>query len=230
MGLSCVALAAVSLTLGADGAETMFDKIGVTIAFGALPFIAIACSCFIKIFVVFALLRAALGSPSVLPAPVLAILAFVFSLFVMAPVIEEVLLALETAVPSAVDRDRFGVGQARALIEAASPPLLEFLRLNTPSGEIDFFADLAGDLAVEPGFRVLLPAFVTAEITEALTIGLLIYIPFLVVDLIVANALLALGMQMLSPLIISLPLKLALFIAVGGWHILLSGLLINYGV
>lgn len=224
--------AAGSLTVAgvsAPGESSMLSGLGVTAVVAFLPIIVIAATSFIKISLVLAILRSALGSPGVPPTSVLTALAAVLSLFVMAPVGEEMLGAVESAEELQKKDDPLGIDTARALLTAAGEPLMEFLKLNTPDSEIDFFQDLAGeDQKEEAGFRVLLPAFATGEIVEAFVIGFLIYLPFLVIDLIVSATLLALGMHMLSPMTISLPLKLLLFVAVDGWHILLSGLLVDY--
>jgi type III secretory pathway component EscR len=145
-------------------------------------------------------------------------------------VVDAMLTILETVPPlSAVEADQFGISQARTLFETAGAPLVDFLRLNASAGEIDYFSGLAGEVAVaEPGMRILLPAFTVGEVTEAFVIGVLIYIPFVVIELIVSMTLVALGMPMLSPTAISLPLKLLLFVSVDGWHVLLNGLLVTY--
>jgi type III secretion protein R len=160
---------------------------------------------------------------------VLTALAAVLSLFVMAPVGDEMLSAIQSAEVGPVKEDPWGIESARSLCSAAAPPLMAFLKANTPPSEVDFFLSLAGELpGSEAGFRVLLPAFATGEIVDAFVIGFLIYLPFLVIDLIVSTVLLTLGMHMLSPTGISLPLKLLLFIIVDGWHVLLSGIVVNY--
>ncbi len=216
------------LVPGAPVGDAWFSNLGVTALLAFLPIVIIACSSFIKISLVLAIVRSALGAANFPPTTVITVLAVVLSMFVMTPVAMDIVAAIEHVSTSAGPADPYGIAGARALFEAASPPLMEFLRLNTPQAEITFFADLAGASGTEPGLRVLLPAFALGEIVEAFLIGFLVYIPFLVIDLIVANTLLALGMHMLSPQAISLPFKLLLFVAVDGWHILLSGLLVSY--
>ncbi|MCP4673945.1 MAG: flagellar biosynthetic protein FliP [Deltaproteobacteria bacterium] len=214
------------------GTSSPLTHLGVTALLASLPLIIIACTSFIKIALVLAILRSGLGAPGVPPSSVLTVLAAVLSMFVMAPVGAEIIEALELATSTgaaAVANDPLGFSEARALYDAASPPLLDFLRHNAAPSEVEYFNDLLGSSAgAEHGFRVLVPAFTVGEITEAFLIGFLVFLPFLVIDLIVANTLLALGMHMLSPTAISLPLKLLLFISVDGWHVLLSGLLVNY--
>jgi flagellar biosynthesis protein FliP len=132
--------------------------------------------------------------------------------------------------PAAEPGDPLGIGEARALYDAVSPPMVDFLAANTPDGEVDFFRDLQSDgAAPDPrSVRVLLPAFAISEIIEAFMIGVLLLLPFVVIDLITGNALLALGLQTIPPAAVSLPLKLLLFLAVDGWHVLVSGLTISY--
>ncbi|MDJ0764134.1 MAG: flagellar type III secretion system pore protein FliP [Myxococcota bacterium] len=230
----CPLITTPLLMIAADGGSSAFPiaQFGVTAGITLLPFVAIAGTSFIKIALVLAITRSALGSPSVLPTSVLTALAVILSMFVMAPVASQILTALESASANLpAIQDAFGFAQARALYNAASPPLIDFLRLNTPDAEIDFFSGLAnGTAQPNPGLRVLLPAFAVSEVMEAFVIGLLVFVPFLVIDLIVANTLLALGMYMLPPMAIALPLKLLLFIAVDGWHVLLSGLIVNYAI
>ncbi|MCP4604949.1 MAG: flagellar biosynthetic protein FliP [Proteobacteria bacterium] len=229
---STSAFACLFLTANGDGASSLLSHFGVTAALAFLPFLAIAGTSFIKIALVLSILRSALGAPGVPPTSVLTALAAILSMFIMAPVGAEMADALElTAKGTQVSGDTFGFAQTKALYEAASPPLVDFLHHNTPASEIEFFAGMIGaNPTPEPGLRILLPAFAVGEIVEAFLIGFLIFVPFLVIDLIVANTLLALGMHMLSPMAISLPLKLVLFVAVDGWHVLLSGLIINYAL
>ena len=233
MGAVCPTIAIDSTILATDGGESssFLANFGVTAAVAFIPFIAIAGTSFIKIALVLAILRSALGSPGIIPAPILTALAAILSLFVMVPVGAAMVSALESVSTSTqVASDPFGLKQARLLYDAVSPPLIEFLKVNTPASEINYFSELAGASASqEPGLRILLPAFAVGEVAEAFVIGFLIFVPFLVIDLIVTNTLLSLGMQTLSPMAISLPLKLLLFTVVDGWHILLDGLMVSYG-
>lgn len=209
---------------------SMLSHLGVTVSLAFLPVIAIAGTAFIKIALVLAILRSALGAPGVPPTSVLTALAVVLTMFVMGPVSTQMLDCLESITAfGQTTNDPLGIAQARSLYESASGPLLDFLRLNTPDSEIAFFSELSGNPQLpEPGLTIMLPAFAVGEIIEAFLIGFLLFIPFLVIDLIVANTLLALGMHMTQPAAISLPLKLLLFIAVDGWHIVLSGIMVNY--
>jgi type III secretion protein R len=227
---SFVPLVTITLLTNNSADSPFLANMGMAAAVAFLPLLVIAGTSFIKISLVLAILRSALGAPGVPPTSVLAALAAVLSLFVMAPVGLEMLHGLEASnLPGDAASDPFGFAATRALYEAASPPLIDFLKINTPPSEIAFFGGLTSDgESITPGLRILLPAFASGEVVEAFFIGFLVFIPFLVVDLIVANTLLALGMHMVSPMGISLPIKLLLFTVVDGWHILVSGLLVTY--
>ncbi len=228
---SCIAtlsLSVIAQTATASSSSAV-TGIGVAAVLAVVPILIITATSFIKISIVLAILRSALGAPGVPPTVVLTALAAVLTLFIMAPVGQEMIDAVEAADLSAVEgQDELGIRRAKTIFYAAGPPLKDFLRANTPQTEVAFFGDLAKDNPDPEGFRVLLPAFSTAEIIEAFLMGFLVYIPFFIIDLIVGAVLLAVGMHMLSPTAISLPLKLLLFVAVDGWHIILSGLLVNY--
>lgn len=212
------------------GETSALSNVAVYAVLGVLPILVIAATSFLKISVVLAILRSALGAPGVPPTIVLTALSAVLTLFIMAPVGSDMASAVASLeLPSQSESSPLGFADAKAIYAAASPPLIDFLSANTPSDEASFFADLAGVPTDEAGFRILLPAFATNELVEAFHMGFLVFIPFLVVDLIVSIVLLALGMHMLSPTAVSLPLKLLLFVAVDGWHILVDGLVMHYG-
>ncbi len=208
---------------------SIVSNLAIYAVLGLLPVLLIAATSFLKISVVLAILRSALGAPGIPPTAVLTALSAVLTMFIMAPVGAEMAAAVENVDFSASEDRGLGIEEAKALYSTASPPLVSFLNANTPEEEIRFFGDLAGLPADEAGLRVLVPAFATGELIEALLMGFLLFIPFLVIDLIVSIVLLSLGMHMLSPTAVSLPLKLLLFVAVDGWHILVSGLVVNYG-
>jgi flagellar biosynthesis protein FliP len=216
---------------GAEISSSLLSNLGIMSALAALPVLIVAGTSFLKISVVLGLLRSAVGAQDVPPTLVITALSAVLTLFVMAPVAEEMFFAAESAQVSAANKkDPYGIEAARAIYNAASPVMRGFLNANTSDTEKSFYMDLAGGGAEEDSFRILLPAFATQEIVEAFWIGVLIFLPFLLVDLIVSAALVSLGFNMLSPAAVSLPLKLLLLTAVDGWHIILSGLLVNYGV
>lgn len=214
----------------AFAASPWIEHLGVTALLVLVPFVIIAGTSFAKIALVLGILRSALGASGVPPASVLTAISAVLSMFVMAPVASEISAAIPASAPVAAAPDPYGIAEARALYDAASPPLVRFMEANTPRSEIDFFLDLAGEpRGAKPSFTTLLTAFMVSEIAEAFLIGFLVFLPFLVVDLVVANALLALGLQAMSPTAVSLPLKLLLIVTVGGWRVIVSGLVVSYG-
>lgn len=215
----------------ADVSSSFLSNLGVMLALAALPVLIVAGTSFLKISIVLGLLRSAVGAQDVPPTLVITALSAVLTLFVMAPTAEDMFSAVESAQISATNEDDpYGIEAARAVYNAASPTMRDFLNANTSDTEKSFYMDLSGGGAEKDSFRILLPAFATQEIVEAFWIGVLIFLPFLLVDLIVSSALVSLGFNMLSPAAVSLPLKLLLLTAVDGWHIILSGLLVNYGV
>lgn len=219
------------IALAADGGNAVLATLGTTAALILLPLLVIAGTSFLKFSVVFGILRSAFGAPGVPPSTVLTALAAVLSLFVMAPVGTRVWEAAGEigSRSSAGAGETRGIAETKELFDAASPPLKDFLNQNTPAAEKEFFAELAGlPVQGELGLRVLLPAFAIGELVEAFIIGVFVFLPFMVIDLIVSMSLLALGMHMLSPVAIALPLKLLLFVTVDGWHLLLSGIIVNY--
>jgi type III secretion protein R len=225
-----IPLATIVVAASTDMSSSLFSNLGMTLAIAALPVLLIAGTSFLKISIVLSLLRSALGVQEVPPSIVIFALSGVLTLFVMAPVAEE-MVASANQVASAKDDavDPLGLTRMKAVYHAASPPLLAFLKANTSKTETAFYQDLAGGVADDNGFRILLPAFATSELIEAFLMGFLIFLPFLVVDLIVATTLTAVGLNTLPPAAVSLPLKLLLLIATNGWYIILNGLLVNYG-
>ena len=216
----------------AAGAATpsFLSNLGVTVVLAAIPVILVAGTAFLKISIVLALVRSAVGAQDVPPTLVITALAAVLTAFVMTPVAEEAAASIETAAAdTGGEVDPLGFHQAKRLLDAATPAFARFLKANTSATEIAFYQDLAGEGADENGLRILLPAFATTELVEAFMMGFLIFLPFLVVDLIVSTTLVSLGFNALSPTAVSLPLKLLLLTAVDGWHMILNGLLMGYG-
>ena len=204
-----------------------------------LPFLFMATTSFVKMSVVFSILRNAIGIGQVPSGMVIASLAMILSLYVMNPVGDAM---MEAALPSLTRVDQrapFEGESLEAAIEAATDgaaPLGDFLKRNASPRERALFLDLARrarapERRAEVGaddLLVVLPAFLISELSEAFQIGFLVFIPFLVVDMVVANVLLALGMHMLSPTTISLPFKLLLFVLVDGWYLLARALVLGY--
>jgi type III secretion protein R len=213
---------------------TGIDPITLLVVFGLLallPTLVVVTTSFLKIAVVMMLLRNALGVQQVPPNIALYGLALILTAYVMAPVGNRI---YETTVqnPASLRSAEGIVTNVRRGIE----PLRGFMERNTRPEQRDFFLrtsqrmwgpSLAADVKSND-FLILMPAFLVSELTSAFQIGFLIYLPFVVIDLIVSNILLAMGMMMVSPITISLPLKLFLFIAADGWTRLIQGLVLTY--
>lgn len=204
------------------------------ILLGLAPFVAVMVTSFTKIVVVLSLLRNALGLQQSPPNVVLNGLALVLTLYVMYPVGQEML-----AVTPPLDAEQSVLEDPDALLEAvnaAKEPLRDFLIEHSDPEQTAFFfqtiqgamdPERAGDMTMRD-FVVVVPSFTVSELAEAFQIGFLIFLPFLVIDLVISNILLAMGMMMLSPTMISLPFKLLLFVVINGWVQLAHGLVLTY--
>lgn len=195
-----------------------------------VPFVVVSITAFVKIAVVLFLVRSALGVQQTPPNLVLYGVTIVLTAYVMSPVFSQAMAAVvEAGVPM---DDPTGWAPA---VEAGTGPIRDFLTRFTTEGERLFFLDAAREMhggleteLEETDLFILAPAFVTAELTRAFEIGVLLYLPFIVIDIVVTNILVALGMMMVSPMVISLPFKLLLFVAVDGWTRLTHGLVLSY--
>ena len=207
-----------------------------------LPFLLMMTTSFLKFSVVLSILRNALGTQQIPPNPVLLGLALILSVYVMSPVAAEIYDGLRGPLAQDSEAQTLSGRGAESILDAverAMPPLKRFMTRHAHQDEVDFFVHWArrmgppawkeGPEQVQAGhFIVLLPAFAISELTEAFAIGFLLFLPFLVIDMVVSNILLAMGMHMLSPVTVSLPFKLLLFIMVDGWTMLAQGLLQGY--
>ena len=207
----------------------------VVVALAIAPFFAVMVTSFTKIVVVLSLLRNALGLQQVPPNIVINGLALVLTLYVMYPVGQEM--------QDAVSQRRAEVGQTlestetiSTALDAGKEPLRNFLLKHSDVNERGFFLRTAQRVGnpervremSDRDFIVVVPAFVVKELSLAFQIGFLIFLPFLIIDLVISNILLAMGMMMLSPTTISLPFKLLLFVLVNGWVKLAHGLVLSY--
>jgi flagellar biosynthetic protein FliP len=186
-----------------------------------LPAILLTMTSFTRIIIVLSLLRQALGLTQTPPNQVLIGLALFLTMFVMSPVLTRV---GDDAVRPLLD-DKISAEEA---MTKAQGPLREFMLKQTRRDDIGLFLKLAGGktypTAEDVPFSVLVPAFVTSELKTGFQIGFLIFLPFLVIDIVVAAVMMSLGMMLLSPTSVSLPLKLALFVLVNGWTLLIGSL------
>ncbi len=198
-----------------------------------LPFFAIMATSYVKIVVVFGLLRNALGIQQIPPNMVTNGMAVILTLFVMAPVGSDMYRA---AVDSGLTKTRAAGDVEMRQLDLAAEPLKAFLKKHTPPATRVLFlraaarlwGDRPGGMADPDGLLILAPSFMLSELTQAFQIGFLLCLPFIVVDLVVSNILLAMGMMMVSPTTISLPFKLLLFVMVNGWTRVVDGLLATY--
>ncbi|WP_409411439.1 flagellar type III secretion system pore protein FliP [Atlantibacter sp.] len=186
-----------------------------------LPAILLMMTSFTRIIIVFGLLRNALGTPSAPPNQVLLGLTLFLTFFIMSPVLDKIYT--DAYKPFSEDKITMDVA-----LEKGAQPLREFMLRQTRQADLALFARLAnipelqGPEAVP--MRILLPAYVTSELKTAFQIGFTVFIPFLIIDLVIASVLMALGMMMVPPATIALPFKLMLFVLVDGWQLLVGSL------
>lgn len=200
---------------------------------GLIPLAVVTMTGFLKISIVLFLIRNALGIQQTPPNLVLYGIALILAVYVTTPLVGEIIHQFEN---ETVDMESIeGVLQAGALVKE---PVKRHLSRFASEKERAFFLDATQNVwsqetqqdVKHDDLLVLIPAFVGSELTRAFEIGFLLYIPFLVIDLVVSNVLMAMGMMMVSPPLISIPLKIFLFVAVDGWSRLMHGLILSYGV
>jgi type III secretion protein R len=225
---------------GGSGPQ-LSNPVVLVIVLGAMalaPFVLMMLTSFVKISVVLSILRNALGTQQVPPNPVITGLAFVLTIFIMVPVARQ----MYEAAGVQNTREIFSEASVKSLFDAsqkAKEPLRRFLSRHSHAQDRVLFMELATKLnrsdnsqsAVQvdkEDFQILIPSFVTSQLKEAFQIGFIVFVPFIVIDMVVANILLAMGMQMLSPVVISLPFKLLLFVLVDGWFLIVRGLVLSY--
>ena len=218
--------AAQSLSLdlggaGQPGATARLVQLTALIGLLSLaPSLLIMATAFTRIVIVLALLRSAIGAQGVPPNPVLIGLALFLTLFVMQPVFEQAWLT--GILPMSEGR----LGEMEGLA-ATAEPFRKFMAANVRESDLNLFLDLAKLPAAAPEqapYRALMPAFLVTELKRAFEIGFLLFLPFLVIDMVVASILMSLGMMMLPPSVVALPFKLIFFVLVDGWALLSSSL------
>ncbi len=186
-----------------------------------LPAVVLSMSAFVRIIIVLSIIRQALGTAQTPPNQVLLGIALFLTFFVMSPVISEI---QTTAVEPYVE----GTLDARAALSAGLAPLRGFMMDQTRETDLELFAGMAGHeqfaAPEDVPLAVLIPSFIVSELKTAFQIGFLVFIPFLVIDLVVSSVLMSMGMMMLSPMLISLPFKIMLFVLVDGWALVLGTL------
>ncbi len=201
------------------------------LALSLIPFMAVMATSFVKLTVVFSLVRNALGIQQIPPNIALYGMAIILSIYIMAPV--------GFAVYDYWDAHEISLENKQTVVEfwnEGLSPMRDFLQNHASSRETEFFRETASELwpkkyssrLDDDSLLILLPAYTVSELTLAFEIGFLLYLPFIAIDLIVSNVLLAMGMMMVSPMTISLPFKLLLFVLVDGWTRLVHGLVGSY--
>lgn len=221
---------ALTMVTAEDGSQSYTVTIQILAIMTALTFIPAALimmTSFTRIIIVFAILRQAMGLQQSPSNQILIGLALFLTFFIMTPVWEEVnITALQPYLSEEVT--------ALEAVQLAKKPVTEFMLAQTREDHVDLFARVAGHDAIrsadEIPFSILVPAFMTSELKTAFQIGFIIFIPFLVIDLVIASILMAMGMMMLSPIIISLPFKIMLFVLIDGWALVMGTLASSFGV
>ncbi len=219
---------AVTVTTEANGGQTYSLTLQVLILMTALtllPAIVLMMTAFTRIVIVLAILRQAIGAGQTPPNQVLVGLALFLTLFVMAPVITRI--NTEAAQPYLA-----GTIETTVALERAVIPLKGFMLEQTRESDIATFVRISGGQGfaspADVPLSILVPAFVTSELKTAFQIGFLLFIPFVIIDLVVASVLMSMGMMMLSPVLISLPFKIMLFVLVDGWSLVAQGLVQSF--
>lgn len=192
--------------------------------FSLLPFVFSCMTSFLRFTIVFSMLKTAMGTQQVPPGIVIVGLSMILTFYTMGPVFQK--MYDMGNVPYAKN------GDIVMAISEGSKPLKEFMMKQTRESDLEFFVSLSSKNPPKSPEEITIwqvaPAFIISELKTSFEIGFIIFVPFIVLDLVVANVLLALGMFMLSPTIISLPFKLLIFIAVDGWNLIVQGLVSSY--
>lgn len=216
----------VDIAINGGGSDVVKIIIVLTLISMA-PFMLLMMTCFTRIIIVFSFLRNALGLQQTPPNQVLIGLALFVTFFIMAPVFDQV---NETALQPYNN----GQIETQEFLDRASVPLKEFMLKQSTASEVEMYKELSqlegvqNISALDLPMTIVVPAFITSELKRAFLIGFLLFIPFLIIDLVVASTLMSMGMIMLPPVIISLPFKIMLFVVVDGWGLLVKTLVMTY--
>ncbi len=193
-------------------------------AFSLLPFVFVSMTPFLRFAIVFSMLKTALGTNSVPPVITLIGLSLILTVYTMAPVFDK--MYQEYQIPYQKTHN------VVVALDASSKPLKEYMLKQTRQSDLAFFVEKTRKIPPQTPDELTLwevaPAYIISELKTSFEIGFIIYVPFIVLDLVVANVLLALGMFMLSPQIVSTPFKLLIFIAVDGWSLIVKGLVESF--
>jgi flagellar biosynthetic protein FliP len=229
-GLSSVAEGLPALKIESHGEEDTTSSLSLQIlalmtGLTLLPSIVLGATSFTRIIIVLSILRQAMGTQQTPPNQVLIAIALFLTFFIMTPTLTEINR-------TALDPYLEGTLPAKSALSTGSNTLKEFLVKNTRENDLSMFTDLIGDQGYEDHrdipLTVILPAFITSELKTAFQIGFLLFLPFLVIDMVIASILMSLGMMMLSPMLVALPFKLLLFVLVDGWAMTVGSLVATY--
>ena len=216
----------VNFGTGTGVTERAVQLVALITILSLAPAILVMVTSFTRIVVVLSLLRTAIGLQTAPPNAVIVSLALFLTAFVMAP-------AFQTAYDTAVKPVIAGEMQPQAAFEKASEPFRAFMLKNVREKDLALFIDLSREAKPETPeatpLRILVPAFMISELRRAFEIGFLLFVPFLVIDLVIASVLMSMGMMMLPPVIVSLPFKLIFFVLVDGWSLVAGSLVQSFG-
>jgi flagellar biosynthetic protein FliP len=212
------------VSINGDSVQTL-EIIFLTTIITLLPSLVVLMTSFTRYIISLSFLRSAMGTQQTPPNLVLVGIAVLLTLFTMQPTFDQIKTdAYDPYVNEEIDQQEF--------VERASVPLKEFMLRNTESDTLEMYCELAkvdapadNDQAMELSLRIIVPAYTTCELKHAFIIGFLLYIPFMLIDIVVSSTLMSMGMIMLPPSLISAPFKLLLFISVDGWNLLFSTLI-----
>lgn len=225
LGSGLPAVTSVSDAAGGTTYSLSLQILALMAGLTILPSLVLGMTSFTRIIIVLSILRQAMGTQQTPPNQVLIAIALFLSLFIMTPTLTAV---YEDSVSPYLD----GNMNANVAMTTGTNIMKNFMVKNTREKELTLFADLAGDTAYETTadvpLTVLLPAFITSELKTAFQIGFLLFLPFLVIDMVIASILMSLGMMMLSPMLVALPFKLLLFVLVDGWAMTVGSLVATY--
>jgi flagellar biosynthetic protein FliP len=218
----------ISINLGQGGGltERVIQLVALLTVLSLAPSILVMMTSFTRIVVVLSLLRTALGTATAPPNAVIIALALFLTAFVMGPALQR--SYDEGVLPLA--NNQITVQQA---FDRSTGPLRTFMQKNVREKDLQLFADLSREpppaTPAEMSLRILVPAFMISELKRAFEIGFLLFLPFLIIDLVVASVLMSMGMMMLPPVVVSLPFKLIFFVLVDGWSLVAGSLIQSYG-
>jgi flagellar biosynthesis protein FliP len=211
---------------GTGGMSTAVSVLLLITVLAVAPSFLMMMTCFTRIIIVLGFLRRALGTQTLPPNQVMVGLALFLTLFVMAPTLERI--NRDAVTPFMAEQ----ITQ-QAAIDNAKGAVRDFMIKHTRKNDLALFIRLAGEerpmTAADVSFTTLVPAFITSELKTAFQMGFIIFLPFLVIDLVISAVLMALGMMMLPPVVVSLPFKILVFVLVDGWALMMQGLVASYG-